>query len=126
MHWPAPIETPGIEYDRGPVLVTIQYRIHPSNRDAFLIALGRLSRERRRDGAYAWDVFEDVAAPGRMVETFYVGSWLEHLRQHRRVTNSDRLLQDDVLRFQTEGTPEITHFVSAKPGMKVPPDPAGG
>ena len=34
----------------------------------------------RRDGAYAWGVFEDAADESRMVETFLVESWLEHLR----------------------------------------------
>jgi Transmembrane secretion effector len=44
-----------------------------------------------------------------------VESWLEHLRQHERVTNADRILQETVGRFQTEGTPKITHFVAVEP-----------
>src|SRR5262245_58475378 len=66
MHWPAPITTREIEHDRGPVLVTVEYRIDSKDRDAFLIALGKLARERRRDGAYAWRVFEDIAEEGRL------------------------------------------------------------
>jgi hypothetical protein len=31
--------------------------------------------------------------------------WLEHLGQHERVTNADRVVQAAVYRFQTEGTP---------------------
>jgi hypothetical protein len=27
MHWPAPITTREIEHDRGPVLITVEYRI---------------------------------------------------------------------------------------------------
>ena len=27
------------------------------------------------------------------METFFVESWLEHLRQHQRVTNADRVLR---------------------------------
>jgi len=47
-----------------------------------------------------------------MLETFLVESWLEHLRQHERVTNEDRVLQDLVNQFQTEdSTPKITHFI---------------
>jgi hypothetical protein len=78
-------------------------------------ALEKLARERRRDGAYAWGVFEDAAAEGRMVETFLVESWLEHLRQHERVTNADRVLQETVHRFQVEGAPKITHLIAAEP-----------
>jgi len=57
------------------VLVTVEYRIEPRNREPFLDALARLEHERRRDGAYAWGVFEDAAEPGHMVETFLVESW---------------------------------------------------
>jgi hypothetical protein len=78
-----------IEDDRGPVLVTVEYRIDPAKRRPFVAALDRLGRERRRDGAYRWGVFEDTADPSRFVETFLVDSWLEHLRQHERVTNAD-------------------------------------
>jgi hypothetical protein len=114
MHWPAPIVANEVEQDRGPVLVAVEYRIDPKNRESFLAALEKLGRERRRDGAYAWGVFEDAAVEGRMIETFLVESWLEHLRQHERVTNADRVLQDAVLRFQTEGAPVVTHLIASK------------
>jgi len=115
LHWPTPIVAGEIEHDRGPVLVTIEYKINAKDREPFLAALERVAQERRRDGAYAWGVFEDTAEQGRILETFLVESWLEHLRQHERVTNADRILQETVGRFQTEGTPKITHFVAAEP-----------
>ena len=94
-------------------MVMIEYRIDPKTRDRFLAALEKLAQERRRDGAYAWGVFEDAAKEGRMVETFLVESWLEHLRQHERVTNADRLIQDAVHRFHIEGEPKVTHLIAA-------------
>jgi len=51
-----------IEDDRGPALVTVEYRIDPAKRRPFLAAQDRLGRERRRDGAYRWGVFKDTAA----------------------------------------------------------------
>src|SRR5262249_56353400 len=84
MDWPGPIVASDIEHERGPVMVTIEYRIDPKDREPFLAALEKLARERRRDGAYAWGVFEDVADQGRMVETFLVESWLAHFRRHER------------------------------------------
>jgi MFS family permease len=113
MHWPTPILARELEQDRGPVLVTVEYRIDPRDREKFLGALEKLARERRRDGAYAWGVFEDAAEEGRMVETFLTESWLEHLRQHERVTNADRIFQDAVNRFNIEGTPKVTHLISS-------------
>jgi MFS family permease len=113
MHWPAPIATPGVDQDRGPVLVTVEYAIDPQSRQEFLAMLDKLGRERRRDGAYVWGVFEDAAVEGRIVETFLVESWLEHLRQHERVTNADRVIQDAVQRFHIEGTPKVTHLIAS-------------
>lgn len=112
MHWPAPITAQNIEHDRGPVLVAVEYRIRPEDRDAFLQAIESLGAERRRDGAYRWGVFEDAAEPSRIIEAFLVGSWMEHLRQHERVTNADRLVQECVHRFQMSGEPKVTHFIA--------------
>ncbi len=109
-HWPTPITTHAIEQDRGPVLVTVEYRIDPKNRGEFLGALHRYSQERRRDGAYLWRVFEDPAHEGRFIEIFMADSWLEHLRQHARVTRSDRRHEEAVRRFLV-GPAETTHLI---------------
>ncbi|MFT0876101.1 MFS transporter [Rhodopseudomonas sp. G2_2311] len=114
MHWPTPIVSIDAEPDQGPVLITVEYRIAPSHREAFLSAVRHLSRQRRRDGAYQWGVFEDAADPGRFVETFKVASWLEHLRQHERVTNADRVLQEQIRLFDAE--PKVTHLIAAPHG----------
>jgi predicted MFS family arabinose efflux permease len=115
MHWPVPVVTHEIERDRGPVLVMVEYQLAPAqDRNALLSALQRLAHERRRDGAYSWDMFEDTAERGRFVETFLVESWLEHLRQHQRVTNADRILQDQLLGLLTQA-PVVRHLVSVEP-----------
>ena len=115
MHWPTPVVPEDLEQRAGPVMVMIEYRIAVKDGRSFLDALERVAAERRRDGAFAWGVFEDAAEPGRFVETFLVESWLEHLRQHERVTKADRLLQERVHRFLLQ--PEkVTHLVSAEQG----------
>jgi quinol monooxygenase YgiN len=113
MHWPEPVLAQPVENDAGPVLVTVQYRIAPKDREVFLDALDKLERERRRDGAYNWGIFEDAAEEGRYLETFLVESWVEHLRQHRRVTNADQVLQEHVNHYLKE-PPHVTHFISAE------------
>jgi MFS family permease len=113
MHWPEPTVTHDVARHEGPVLVTAEYRIDPRERGRFLAAMDELGYERRRNGAYGWGVFEDSASEGRMLETFLVESWIEHLRQHERVTNEDRVLQDLVNRFQRDGSaPTVTHFIA--------------
>src|SRR6202035_218027 len=39
MHWPTPLTAHPIEHDRGPVLVTVEYRIRPQDRQEFLQVL---------------------------------------------------------------------------------------
>jgi len=46
------------------------------------------------------------------VPQFLVESWLEHLRQHERVSQADRSLQETVERFQTAVTPKVTHLIA--------------
>lgn len=114
VHWPTPLVNQDVEQDAGPVLVTVEYRVGAASRDAFLVAVDRLSHERRRDGAYRWGLFEDLATPGRFLETFLVDSWIEHLRQHERVTNADRALQEQIASLVT-GAPTVTHFIATGP-----------
>jgi MFS family permease len=110
--WPPPLTVHEVEHDRGPVLVSVEYRIDPKNRDAFLIAVRKLEHGRRRDGAYRWGIYEDAASEGRFLETFVLESWLEHLRQHERATNADRVVQAAVNRFHESGEPKVTHYLA--------------
>jgi MFS family permease len=112
MHWPVPVLAEAVEGDAGPVLVSIEYRVDLKDREAFIAAVTRLARTRRRDGAYSWGVFQDTAHAGRFVETFLVDSWLEHLRQHERVTRADQALEDRVRSFAQE-EPRVTHYIAA-------------
>ena len=114
MHWPEPVLAAGVDQDAGPVLVTIEYHVAAENREAFLAALVPLCHERRRDGAYDWNVFEDTTHPERMIETFLTDSWLDHLRQHQRVTRADRAHEERVQRLARE-PPRITHYIAARP-----------
>jgi predicted MFS family arabinose efflux permease/quinol monooxygenase YgiN len=114
MDWPEPVIAAPVPGDAGPVLVTIEYHVEPSKRNAFLRALATLARERKRDGAYDWGIFEDAAERGRFTETFLVESWLEHLRQHERVTKADRIIQQRV-RHLLQNDPVVKHLISAEP-----------
>ncbi|MHB0773944.1 MFS transporter [Bradyrhizobium sp. 5.13L] len=96
----------------------MEYRIDPAKREAFLHAIAGLEQQRRRDGAYAWDLFEDAAVNGRYLETFKVASWLEHLRQHQRVTNADRAIQDAIRGFNASAPPTTTHFIATDLRMR--------
>lgn len=113
MHWPEPSIADTVADDRGPVMVTIEYRIDASRREAFLAALDAFSGERLRDGAYDWGVYEDAAEPGRVVEVFFVSSWIEHQRQHARVSQADADLQNEVRAFHRgDAPPKVEHWIA--------------
>ncbi|MEA9389934.1 MFS transporter [Acerihabitans sp. TG2] len=110
-HPPAP--QTGLPHDRGPVMISVEYHIDPVNARPFVVALQEMRRVRRRGGALTWAVYEDVQSPGKFVEVFVVGSWLEHLRQHERHTVNDQLIQSRVRAFQLgEQPPQVRHLVA--------------
>ena len=94
-HWSKPQTHADIDNDRGPVLVKIEYRIDPKDRVPFLRALDELGFERRRDGAFAWGIFEDASEFGRYEETYLIETWLEVMHLRERVTNAGRVLEDE-------------------------------
>jgi hypothetical protein len=127
-HWPQPVHVEEIAGDRGPVLVTIEYRIALDRREEFLRLMHVLGRSRRRDGAVQWGVVEDTEAPGTYLEYFLDGSWLEHLRQHERVTESERVLQDQILALLADPgrRPQVRHYVGGVPGAPLQQPDASG
>jgi MFS family permease len=113
LHWPEPAMAEPVTNDRGPVMIMVTYRIRQADRSAFLTVLERLSEGRRRDGAYAWGVSEDAADPEHIVEWFFVESWAEHLRQHKRVSKADADIQAETRRFHQGGEPPLVqHFLA--------------
>lgn len=120
LHWPEPAMAEPIAHDRGPVMIMVTYRILQADRAPFLAALERLSEERWRDGAYSWGISEDAADPERIVEWFFVESWAEHLRQHKRISKADADIQAEARRFhQGAEPPLVQHFLAVdRPGRK--------
>jgi len=113
LDWAAPVlaETP--EPDSGPVMVSIEYRVQPDKRVEFVAAMHGVREMRRRNGAYFWELFHDSAEPTRYIEVFMDESWLEHLRQHERVSVADRAIQKNAKQYLVEGTDTKSfHFLA--------------
>jgi hypothetical protein len=102
MHWRTPVFMHPVEDDQGPILVTVEYRIDPKDLKPFLALIHEIGLERKRDGAYAWGVFEDTQVSGRIVETFLIQSVLELRHLRTRVTIADRLIEEQAGAFLKE------------------------
>jgi quinol monooxygenase YgiN len=114
LHWAAPavLHEPGTE--EGPVMVVIEYRVDLAQAKEFTKEMESMKKIRLRDGAIRWGLYRDTSEPGRHVETFLVESWVEHLRQHERVTMEDRSVQERVNAFHVgPEKPAVSHFIYA-------------
>jgi MFS family permease len=102
-------------HEDGPVLVSIEYRIHESDYGPFTQAIHQLRAVRMRDGAIRWGVFRDMAVPERVIENFVVESWLEFLRERERMTKSDRAILDRARSFHRgEAIPAASFMIYAR------------
>lgn len=115
-HWAEPAIAATPADDHGPVLIQIEYMVSPDRLSDLVTALHRFKHTRFRDGAIRWDLWQDVTRPSLVIETFVVESWLEHQRQHARVTNADHIEQD-LLNGLHEGAapPMVRHMLFARP-----------
>jgi MFS family permease len=114
--WPAPIVIHEPEPDRGPVLITVQYRIDPARAAEFAAAMSDVRRIRLRDGALQWGLFVDSADPALYTEVFMSGSWIEHLRHHERVTVADQNIEQRARAFHVgPNRPAVQHLIGAPP-----------
>jgi MFS family permease/quinol monooxygenase YgiN len=114
-HWPLPIIDQAPQHDQGPVMVTIEYIVEKDKRPEFLNFTARLQKIRKRDGAYFWELYQDTAQADHYIECFMVESWLEHLRQHDRVSVSDHALQEQISScLMADSTKTINHYVASR------------
>jgi quinol monooxygenase YgiN len=98
--------------------VTVEYQVELDRRVEFLAAIRDLGKIRRRDGAIFWEVFEDAAKPGRYLETYLSESWLEHLREHERVSRDDQRVQEHLRKFHV-GDAIVRHYIGGAPGNPI-------
>ena len=117
LSWPEPRVLLEDTSNRGVVLTTVEYDIAPEDTAAFLTTIRELEHSRRRNGGYAWGVYEDIEKPGHFIEHFFSDSWLDHLRQHERLTVADRAVQERVNAFNRGAAPpRVSHL--AAPGRR--------
>ena len=114
IYWPIPNLMLDPEANRGPVLVTLAWRVEPEQVGAFLGAMERVRGSRLRTGASSWQLYRDGEEPTRFLELFVAPSWEEHLRQHGgRLTGADREFEQEAVAHAT-GPPEVAHLFPAR------------
>ena len=112
LHWREPAIAAYAREEQGPVLALVEYVIDPQDREPFLALMKEIGRERKRDGAYAWNVFEDPLKPGRVSETCLFQSVLELKYLRARVTKADQLIEEKARAFLAT-PPNVTFLIAA-------------
>ena len=114
-HWRMPAVVTDVEVmlEDGPVLVTVEYTVDSHHAPAFVHAMREYEHVRRRDGASRWGLYHDMEVADRYVETFVVDSWAEHLRQHARLTQADRTLEERMYSLVRD-QPRVQHLIDAR------------
>jgi len=114
----APIHEETIE--GGPVLIFNTWLIDDTDFDAFTGVMNRVRLVRLRTGAYRWRLLRDVSNPRRLTEMFAVGSWEEHLAQHRRIDDASAAEIARARTFDRGDGPVTRHLISVD--VENPPD----
>jgi MFS family permease len=120
-HWrmPSVVKDLQVALEDGPVLVTVEYFVDAQHASAFVHTMQQYEHVRRRDGASRWGLYHDTEIADRYLETFVVGSWAEHLRQHGRLTQADRKLEDHVYSL-VRHQPRVQHLIDARRLYRAP------
>jgi MFS family permease len=99
--------------DDGPVVITIEFQIDPTNRAKFLDRMRDVRLMHLRNGAYNWRLDEDLSEWHSFRLEMLVASWSEHLLQHERVTREEQENLEAAwnLDLRPDG-PTVRHFIS--------------
>jgi hypothetical protein len=100
----------------GPIVVVIEYRVLPANAVEFAAVINEVGRIRRRDGARAWSICQDIDAVDLWVERFECPTWLDYLRWRTRPTQSDQIVRERLLQLVAGEHFSVRRLVVRPPG----------
>jgi predicted MFS family arabinose efflux permease len=112
----------------GPIVVAIEYRVAPQNAVAFVAEVNELGRIRRRDGARAWSICQDIDTVDLWIERFECPTWLDFLRWRTRPTQSDQAVRERLKRLIVGEHARVRRLVVRPPGahpLGAPSAPVG-
>lgn len=94
-------------------LVTIEYRFDPKLCDEFEHNMRELGRALKSEGMAYWELFQDPAEIGHYIEIRIADTWIDHMRQHERVTKNVELMEDGIRTLLKDAPqPAISHYIA--------------
>jgi hypothetical protein len=113
-YWPLP---PQLSIDpannEGQALVTIDYKIDPKLSEEFEKDVLKLGTILKGEGMSYWKLFQDPADSSHYVEIRIADTWIDHMRQHERVTKNVKLMEDSIRALLKDcPQPIVSHYVA--------------
>lgn len=105
-----------IHSSSGPIVVVIEYQVPSESAVEFVEVINEVGRMRRRDGARAWSISQDVDAVDLWVERFECPTWLDYLRWRTRPTESDQAMRERLVRLIKGEHGKVRRLVVRPPG----------
>jgi len=102
----------------GPIVVVIEYRVPAGNAVEFAATINEIGRIRRRDGARAWSICQDIDAIDLWIERFESPTWLDYLRWRTRPTQSDQAVRERLARLIVGEHGSVRRLVVRPPGAQ--------
>jgi hypothetical protein len=99
-------------------VVTLEYRVPLSNAQTFAAEVNELGRIRRRDGARAWSVSQDIDDPLLWFERFESPTWADYLRRHTRPTLADQAVRQRIVQLIEGERARVRRFVERPAGAE--------
>ncbi|HLF43091.1 MAG TPA: MFS transporter, partial [Acidimicrobiia bacterium] len=96
----------------GPVMVLNTWTIDDGDFAEFTELMNEIRMVRLRTGAYRWSLFRNASTPTRLTELFAIGSWEEHLAQHRRIDDASAALIARARAFDRADGPVTRHLIA--------------
>lgn len=106
----------GIHSASGPIVVVIEYRVRAENAFEFAAVINEIGQIRRRDGARAWSIGQDIDAIDLWVERFESPTWLDYLRWRTRSTQSDQAVRERLAQLVVGEHGTVRRLVARPPG----------
>jgi hypothetical protein len=97
------------------VMILNAWQINREDLAAFVDLMTQVRLVRLRTGAHRWQLMRTASDPLRIIEFFEVGSWGEHLAQHRRIDDASAEMIARARAFDASGGPTTRHLIGVDP-----------
>src|SRR5271166_617323 len=89
----------------GPVSITAEFDVHPARRSECMGLMREARQIFLRNGAYRWQLYEDLRQPNKFHMEVVVPSWKQHLLQSERLTKNEKDVIDKLRGLRVDPNP---------------------